>query len=403
MSWRTQLQAASFRGIPFHTSRTDGEIGRRIQLIEYPLRDLPFAEDLGRKARTFSVDAFVLGADYMVARDRLIAALEAPGSGELVHPYRGRQNVVVMRASVEESSDQGGMARFSIEFAEAGENLSPSVRADTSARLMQAADNVVAASQNDFVTAWRAGKGSYDQALATAQSGFDWIDQHLGGLRGAEAMIDDLLNPLSSLVATPARLFARLVGSLERIRGKFEVPFAGASTFSTARLPDAASQTATSVRPLLLDAPAGRPAIRPVTSASQASIANRLAFGTATRTVTVVQVAAILPTVPIIASADLIAVRDTVFGAIDALADTASDETYPALRTLKVAALHAVNERLPVTSALAGLTPRMREPSLVLAWRQNGNIDAEADLVVRNNIRHPGFVPSGRPLQILKV
>ncbi|WP_431355959.1 DNA circularization N-terminal domain-containing protein, partial [Algimonas porphyrae] len=51
MSWRDQLEKASFRGVPFHVSRSGGEVGRRVQLTEYPLRDRPYAEDLGRKAR----------------------------------------------------------------------------------------------------------------------------------------------------------------------------------------------------------------------------------------------------------------------------------------------------------------------------------------------------------------
>ncbi len=69
MAWRDDLQGGSFRGVPFYTQHAGGKIGRRVQLVEYPLKDTPNSEDMGRKARSFSIEAFVLGADYMSARD----------------------------------------------------------------------------------------------------------------------------------------------------------------------------------------------------------------------------------------------------------------------------------------------------------------------------------------------
>ena len=40
-------------------------------------------------------------------------------------------------------------------------------------------------------------------------------------------------------------------------------------------------------------------------------------------------------------------------------------------------------------------------PALVLAYQVNGDVEAEADLVARNQVRHPGFVPAGR-VEVLK-
>lgn len=76
MSWRDQLRDGSFRGVPFKIQASRALVGRRGQVHEYPLRDKPYAEDLGRRARAFNVECFVLGADYMAQRDALIAALE---------------------------------------------------------------------------------------------------------------------------------------------------------------------------------------------------------------------------------------------------------------------------------------------------------------------------------------
>ena len=47
-SWREDLRPASFRGVPFLVDESHVVIGRRVVLHEYPLRDKPYAEDLGK-------------------------------------------------------------------------------------------------------------------------------------------------------------------------------------------------------------------------------------------------------------------------------------------------------------------------------------------------------------------
>ncbi|GAA5783936.1 DNA circularization protein [Chitiniphilus shinanonensis] len=416
MSWRDQLEKASFRGVQFHVSRSGGEVGRRVQLTEYPLRDRPYAEDLGRKARTFTLDAFVLGPDYRAVRDRLLAALEQPGVGELVLPSRGHQQVVAQRCSLEETAEQGGMARLSLEFAEAGANELPNSQIDTEAQLLQAGDRLIAACGQDFAAQWKvgaqwlegdlltaleAGVGDFLEALAAVQQTFDWIERQLGTVERIAQQVDEVLNSLEKLLGTPAALYQRLVGSLERIGIRLQRFGQDFDSIVTGRRPNGGTQALDSMKPLLFESPA-RQAMLPSTPVNVANLRNRLALDQATRTIAVAQAAMALPRAPVLASADLIAMRDTVFDAIDALADQASDLTYPALLALKAATVRAVAERLPATAQLREVWQSVREPALVVAWRQNGNLDAELDLVVRNDIRHPGFVPDGRTLNLLK-
>ena len=105
----------NLRGVPFHTTESDTGVGRRNEVHEYPLRDLPYADDLGRRAREFQVNGYVVGENYLQERDALIEALEAYGPGELIHPKYGMLNVVVVgRVSIRESHSEGGIARFAI-------------------------------------------------------------------------------------------------------------------------------------------------------------------------------------------------------------------------------------------------------------------------------------------------
>ena len=86
---------------------------------------MPYAEDLGRKARRFRVSAYVVGDDYQLERELLVAACGKAGSGILVHPYLGVRSVACTGLSVSESTREGRMARIEMTFVEAGTNELP--------------------------------------------------------------------------------------------------------------------------------------------------------------------------------------------------------------------------------------------------------------------------------------
>ena len=95
MTWCEKLQPGSYRKAPFSVESSEASGGRRVVVHEFPGGDQPSTEDLGRRRHEYPLDVLVTGPDYMGLRDRLIEALDAPGPGELVHPYLGRKNVVV--------------------------------------------------------------------------------------------------------------------------------------------------------------------------------------------------------------------------------------------------------------------------------------------------------------------
>ena len=146
MPWRDQLMRASFRGAPFEIDSHDTTAaGRRVQVHEYPGRDDPYTEDLGRRASEYTLEAYLVGDDYARARDALVAACARPGPGVLVHPYLGELEVVCTECSVSESTREGRLARVRLAFTVAGANRYPVAVADTAARVDAAADAADAA------------------------------------------------------------------------------------------------------------------------------------------------------------------------------------------------------------------------------------------------------------------
>jgi prophage DNA circulation protein len=221
MAWRDELQPASFRNVPFKVASTNGQLGRRTVIHEYPTSDLPYAEDLGRKAREFSIEAFVIGPDYMTLRDDLIYALELPGAGELVHPFRGRQQVVLTSASVSESTDEGGMAKFSLSFTESGEPLNPARKVDTAQVVETAADEADAEFESDFFDGF-----NVDGLL-------DFVDLE------ALSVVGDALSAVGDAVSTVSNLATSALNQVNGVMSEFTMQAARISSglSSLIRLP----------------------------------------------------------------------------------------------------------------------------------------------------------------------
>jgi prophage DNA circulation protein len=133
MAWRDKVRQATYKGIPFTVVSTQVGFGRRGTLHEYPFRDKPYAEDLGRKAREITVQGFIddftdpTAADYIELRDRLIDAIENNNqTGTLILPTVGEFIVRPAEGnSISFNNSQGGRETFTLAFVEAGESELP--------------------------------------------------------------------------------------------------------------------------------------------------------------------------------------------------------------------------------------------------------------------------------------
>ena len=144
--------SGSFRGTRFRLDSYSTELGRRADVREYPLRNIPQAEDLGRRARRFSFTAYIVGDDWESGRDALLNACEADGPGTLVHPFHGEHLVVCERCVVSESRSGGHRyCAFELAFVEAGSFETPSYQRDPGYELLAQAEAGYTASAGAFV------------------------------------------------------------------------------------------------------------------------------------------------------------------------------------------------------------------------------------------------------------
>ena len=172
--WRDELLPASFRGQMFHVETGSKQSGRAVVVHEFPKRDFPYAEDMGRRTMEFSVRGYIITfpvdtnitlykRDYRIARDALITALEQAGPAILQLPTMKPFRVMCPQYRWSEEERAGGFCIFDMTFVEYGVAPSASPPASTEQNLGQASE---ALRQNVL----RAMSGLEQQTAAAAAS-----------------------------------------------------------------------------------------------------------------------------------------------------------------------------------------------------------------------------------------
>ena len=416
-SWRDRLQPAKFREAEFFVESAEGEVGRKTVLHSYPQRDVPFAEDMGRKERGFTLEAYVIGRDYMAARDRLIEALESPGPGTLVHPYRGTVQVVLVSArGPVESVREGGMARFSLVFSEAGENTYPSPTFNTAALVDAKADAAITAVGDDFASEFNVAgmaefvsthaQGLVADGLTALRDISSMLSEMPSGLTSFVGDLDRVSGMVASLIRQPSSLASEMLGLVRGLGNLFARPENALRAYrslwpfgnqTAALLGTTPSRSAMATNEqaffgLIRQASA----IEAARSASQITFADALDAGAASRANGV--------TIPYSEYDNLQAateLRDDLAAQLDTAMETAPDATYAALADLRAAVVRDINTRGADLSTRSYYTPAATQPALLLAYQLYGDAMLDSLLLGRNDIRHPGFIPAGQAIEVL--
>lgn len=145
----------SFKLVPFKAIEVSSEHGRRGAEGEFPFSERTAYADLGRRIRTYSISARFDSNHHVLEAAALIAVVEAPGPGPLVHPTRGIITSAACRSlSVRDEVEEGqGVTYVDMEFVEA--NLWPNGLSLVSQLLGLTVAPVIGSSEASFNSAYR--------------------------------------------------------------------------------------------------------------------------------------------------------------------------------------------------------------------------------------------------------
>jgi prophage DNA circulation protein len=432
-AWRLQLQPGSFRNIPFGIRSAQTEVGRRVAIHEYPQRDEVFPEDLGLQADKFTVEAIVVGPDYMTARDALIDALKAPGPGLLIHPYYGARMVsLTAPARIAESPEEGGMARFSLEFVDAGENDQPAEEIDTQGAVEAAADEALEAIAEDFELSFDIDglpdfsiSGALEMAkgaMASISAAITGLVPDMSALADLQAAAGRLAGDIGGLLRAPMALAQGVMGQIGGLLTVAQSPLRALSalrdffdfggTFDSIRADKPACQREQSnqtAQAALIRRTAIVEGARAASRALPAPANRSRALDGAPTTVCSV----LTYDVACVMRDDLAAsLDDEAAGIVPAARGNdppstmqidVSEPVYRALIFLRAALVRDLTERVINAPRIIRVSLPVTMPALVAAHRVYRDATRADDLIARNarSIRHPGFVPGGVELETI--
>lgn len=461
-TWRDELHPASFRGVPFHVDSDSMPVGRRTQVHEYPQRDKPLVEDLGRVTREIKLAAFVIGEDFLIKRDALLNALDKPGAGELIHPWYGRLMVTATGCSVGHERREGGMARFDLVFVEDGEKGFPAGVPNTARQLEESSETLLQSAIR-----------RYKEAMAVVNRARLAVVMLQNGIAGVQMAIAQELRQLTGLVSSvkaladmlinaPGNFAAMIRGQFSSVGGSRSTGYRWGPSSSSGSATSASSSTAAAASieadPEFASTVAGLPEADPefvsfaassraiatqveqsralaaqvLAAAAAIEAGSTVAGGAATAAVIeaarelvrdalivlavrtaaampVVQAPAPLsgypslqqqvaspiarPDVPV--TADVVAVRDAIEAALVAAEQTAPHEHFEVLEVVRKQVRAHLTEVARAGVRLAEVITLESLPAVVLAYQRYGDATRAAEIVTRNKVAHPGFLPVG--------
>ncbi|UHG95296.1 DNA circularization protein [Pseudomonas sp. 7-41] len=430
-TWRDDLLPASFRGIKFLIEQAAVPVGRKGQLHEYPQRDEPFFESLGKQSQVHKVSAYVIGDDCFERRDKLLEALEKEGPGELVHPWLGRMLVDVGECDLTHSRTEGGMARLELTFYPSKPRKFPTGTANTQQQVVKSSESLLGSALR-----------RYKAAMAVVDKARINLIGLRNGLSNVYTIIQRQFAPFLGIFTNLSGFIQSLVNSPSALSALFSSYFSDFSTSglfrtgvnrtssSTEQAGNAAGTvTAPSYRSSVAVASQHVEAVTSINTIPQASGADTTAAAQAVANLVqdslLVQVALIISEMPVATQPvsvestpsidhqavqpverpevpvadDVIELRDALSEAIWEASLKADPEHYQALNTLRQALIKHLTAVAASGVRLVNITPAETLPALVLAYRRFGDATRAGEVVQRNRIQHPGFVPAV-PLKI---
>lgn len=437
MSFFEQLQQASLGGVPFGVLGASSHFGRRIAVHEYPFRDTPWAEDIGKATRRFEIMGFLLendaiykGADVISQRDAMIAVAESAGPLTLVHPTLGRLTVSLLEIAIEERWDAGRYFEIVFRCVESGQRLLPSTGTDTQSAVGSAISGVNAAASKDFLVqiqgAINQGRSVISMAVNTvnnyvvqavsiandATALYGMVAQ-LPGVFGrfAGGALSGFMNtskPYNGAVPTIPSLIA--TGSANRAAvasggAQFSADSAAAnwSVLGADSQALAVSVLAATVDPadgvrLMAEMVNFYPSTPTVSSSiGQAMSLMQTSIGNICRRSAVSVLAQACSTYQPSSGNDAVTVRNLVTGLLDAeiqvAGDNGEDATFQALRALRQAVVQDLNRRGAQLARMENVSFGASMPAAVIALRLYRDAGRGDEVAQESNAPHPSFQP----------
>lgn len=399
MGWKEKLKPASFRRVSFYVSVSEVSGGRRTVQHDYPQRDDPYVEDMGLKAREFSIEAYVIGDDYMAQRDALAAACDKSGSDTLIHPYYGKQTAICTGYRVREVSSEGRYAVIALSFVKTSVVPKPVVSTDNTTATVTAAGAALNRAKEVFEKAFSVSgtighvATAASEKVAAATDAINAVKNQARKVSAFTQKIGTLVADINLLMLAPGDLANAL---LDVVTFDF-----GGGTLTNPYNVEAKIEDLRELQNLFFYGE--NDVIPPLASPSMIIQAtNQIALRDYMQQAAVLSAVRVAVDLSFASYSDAIESRDAIVDRLDSIMETTDDDQlYQAMFDAKNQLVNDIEARSSGLPRIQSYAPPVSLPSLVLAHRLYGTITMEADIIDRNAVRNPAIISGQEPLEVL--
>lgn len=407
----TRLRKASYDGVSFEVSSADVSFGRRTVTHEYPQRDTPYTEDLGRSKRTFTLNGFIVGDDYLTRTKNLISKIETSGgtAKKLVHPWLGSLQVYAVDTPKVSWDVHRRLSTFTVSFVEAGSLENPTSGKSWGAMLRAEVDSWADSLADSLGLTWDQIEDFNDLVSDIATGQFQDI---LGCLSDCKfTKLFDLADNVSDLVTTAASaLSSGASGFTSSLLNALGV---GGFTSSVINWRSAAKACGEVINDKTVKADAASVSVWTSSSRDRASQKEQLATSVKdqVRAVMLVQMAGAASMIgsaydgdssddaatagQVRSEEEIITLRNDILALLETeMIYQGTDPTgqYEHLENVYHYIYRYLTDEVMDSSGTVTVMPHEPEPTLVLAYEEQGDSSTTDDIIRRNRIRFPLFM-----------
>jgi hypothetical protein len=405
--WLKTLWPASFKGVPFFVESDEETGGRRIVIHQFPMRDIPYLEDLGEDQRDFDVTAYVASDSADSDAAAVVVACAARGAGALVLPTHGPLIVRCLNFKRERSKDKHGYIALELRFVREGASSAIAPTAMLANLIFLRAEDAAGAIARSYVANMLVlsvpivpvGVSAPDMlpdfVLAAASDTSQDAVAILEAVRTTEPVepiasakqrdaIQTLFKQVPDLIADKGTIIQIPNGivSIARALGDAMAPASAVDAFSGLANDPSLAEVVSAI---------------PFRTKSSASAAANVA--TAYRTVRLTALTVYAEGIARIALADRpagITLRANVAEYFEAeLIDLPASELelFHAMAAIRDAVIEYLSRAILDLAPVLTVEANLSMPSLYWAWRLYQDPNRSAEIVARNKVVHPSFMP----------
>lgn len=392
MSWLDNYRQASYKNIEFFVPDHSLSGGRRIKIQEYYQQEHS-TQSLGKKPKRFNVEGYILGDNYMTQRDLLIAELGKDEKGLLVHPYYGTLDVEVIDYELRETFREGRMVRFSLRCVEAKDIVFPITKADPVTATEIVKKTAYQIIQETFIKAYKIANFPNNVVNSVLAS----IDKGLGLIEDAKSVVSavsDFKNTIDNL-RQPAQLIALAYDAQELVENITDLIQFGTNTTDDPPVSvDNSVENFNNMRAVFN--------YQPDTLFDSSPTSPEIVFRDMYQLSGTVSACSLLTVMEYDSYESLIDFRDIAINKLDTFLESTTDEDlYLSLYDLRARILTELDKLALNLPRLTNIELPHFLPALVLSHNLYQTIDNEDDIVKRNNLLNPAFVPAKVQLEVL--